>query len=584
MRGNLVAALAALGVVGCTLYADLPGGPDADPEDGARPVPNPPELAPVVVQRDPPPPLSGGTLAVSAAGDYAVAADPDRAEVHVVDLASLGVRTVKVDPRDEPGRVAFGERGLAWVVMRRSGDLVALDVQNARISVRAHACVSPRGVAVDAGTGDVWVACAEGTIAVFTSEGRRLRARAAPEWSDLRDIVLEADRVYVSRFRAAEVVTVGRDLVEIGRASNPGTDVAWRMAARPRPPHVGPTEARPEGPLLVAQEVTDPSGGAAYYSEVDADAAGRTVGATVSSPGRAPLALPLAVLPVDLAVARDRVAVVAAGNGHTRALPQVFVAPIEDSGRSLGEPVGLYLPGQAVAAAFTPAGQLLVQSREPAQLLVVERGAAHRAATLSTSSREDTGWAVFHSNSGGNVACASCHPEGGDDGRVWRLPTGNVRTPSLQGTVAGTAPLHWKGEVSDAYALVHSVFTTRMRGPTLKAAQLDAAVRWLEAIPRPNRLRDREHVPERGAAVFAARCASCHAGPRYTNNQTMDLGRLEPSQVPSLIGVAWRLPLRHDGCAVTLADRFWLCADSAHDAKALGPEDLAAVLGFLESL
>ena len=53
--------------------------------------------------------------------------------------------------------------------------------------------------------------------------------------------------------------------------------------------------------------------------------------------------------------------------------------------------------------------------------------------TLSTISRKDTGHLVFHSNAGGSLACASCHAEGNDDGRIWNFTCqGPRRTQSLQ--------------------------------------------------------------------------------------------------------------------------------------------------------
>ena len=38
---------------------------------------------------------------------------------------------------------------------------------------------------------------------------------------------------------------------------------------------------------------------------------------------------------------------------------------------------------------------------------------------LGGASVFDTGQALFHGNTGSFDACASCHPEGGDDGRTW---------------------------------------------------------------------------------------------------------------------------------------------------------------------
>ena len=45
----------------------------------------------------------------------------------------------------------------------------------------------------------------------------------------------------------------------------------------------------------------------------------------------------------------------------------------------------------------------------------------------------------------GWVSCASCHPDGFSDGRVWQNPEGNRRTPHLFG-LAHTHPLHWSAD------------------------------------------------------------------------------------------------------------------------------------------
>src|SRR5262245_57481306 len=68
------------------------------------------------------PPISGGTLLVSADNSTIVAADPDRDRIVLVDLATqsvvakLGLQTL-----DEPGRVVEGPPGTAYVALRRGG-------------------------------------------------------------------------------------------------------------------------------------------------------------------------------------------------------------------------------------------------------------------------------------------------------------------------------------------------------------------------------------------------------------------------------------------------------------------------------
>jgi hypothetical protein len=58
-------------------------------------------------------------------------------------------------------------------------------------------------------------------------------------------------------------------------------------------------------------------------------------------------------------------------------------------------------------------------------------------------------------------------------------------------------------------------------------------------------------------------------------------------QVPSLAGVAWRVPSLHDGCAATLADSLRLpCGGQGHGAATpqLTPGQLADLVAFLDTL
>ena len=106
---------------------------------------------------------------------------------------------------------------------------------------------------------------------------------------------------------------------------------------------------------------------------------------------------------------------------------------------------------------------------------------------------------------------------------------------------------------------MHEVFTGRMSGPNLDAHQVDALGGWLDAIPAPvgEAGIDTESAT-RGQSVFygEAQCSNCHSGALFTNNATVDVGSGGRFQVPSLIGVSYRLPLMHNGCATSLRARF----------------------------
>jgi cytochrome c peroxidase len=245
---------------------------------------------------------------------------------------------------------------------------------------------------------------------------------------------------------------------------------------------------------------------------------------------------------------------------------------------------------QATAVAFDGSDRLIVQTREPAALWFMGQGeTTPTAVTLSSTSRADLAHAIFHTLAGAAIACASCHPEGGDDGHVWMLDGELRRTPSLRGTIAGTAPYHWPGDLPDFTSLVNEVYTQRMAGAVLGPWPLDRLQKWVEAIPAPPAPSwlDAAAV-QRGQAIFQRSdvgCTSCHSGAKFTNNATMFVGTGASFQVPPLVGVSWRTPLLHDGCAATIADRFGKCATAGHGSiGSLSAEDISDLVAYLESI
>ena len=311
----------------------------------------------------------------------------------------------------------------------------------------------------------------------------------------------------------------------------------------------------------------------------------------------APAALPSlhrVVLGVDLALSPDgeSVAIAAPGNAAFPELGQVFVfafsllAPgqIAVCARGEAQPV----TGQAVAVAYAPDGAVVVQTREPATLQIPRYRVT---VTLSEESREDTGHRLFHSNAGAFLACASCHPEGGDDGHVWNFdPIGPRRTQALRGGLTGTAPFHWDGDMTSFTALVHEVFGRRMNGGSLTAGQITALERWADAqtVPPASPPRDASAVT-RGRALFddpSVGCATCHSGPHFTNNATVNVGTGGAFQVPALVGVGWRTPLLHNGCAARLRDRFDACGggDSHGHTSQLVTAQIDDLVAYLDTL
>jgi mono/diheme cytochrome c family protein len=610
----------------------------------------PPTLGTTYSQPVAPPAISGGTLLVLADGKTAVAADPDRDRIYVVDLSSRTLKlTIGLTVGDEPGRVIEDAAGRIHVALRHGGALLTADPTTGAVVSRRAVCAAPRGLAYDPATDLVHVACHDGSlVSLPAAGGDAVRTLQLDE--DLRDVVVSGSTLLVSRFRAAELLTVAADGTVSNRVELPAfssnearagqlftASVAWRTLPLP-----GGSVAILHQRGLVDQ-VQPIAGGYGGTNPCDAivHPAITTVaadGTTQSGPALAGL-----VLAVDMAIAPDgqRLAVISTGNSTnaimgdtsgTLALTRVFVSDIASTtdstigcqsdgthgpcspggvvtgfGGVAGTEPGLPIPvgagsgaagsagtggdsfggtapdagigsgtggdvgstcgvpdptvpqvvGQPIAVAFDGAGNIVVQSREPAMLAFADGNNL----TLSTLSKADTGHTLFHANSGGFLACGSCHSEGNEDGRTWNFNCeGTRRTQSVQTGLQGTEPFHWGGDEKSFPQLMTDVFVGRMSGPILSDDQGSALLSWLDAQPRaPKPVPADPAAVTRGQALFASPlhgCAVCHTGPHFTNNLTMDVGTGGLFQVPSLIGVGSRAPYLHNGCAATLADRF----------------------------
>jgi Cytochrome c len=659
-----LAAVAAFTSASCSITAhSVPPGPGPV---GAFGGPLQPAFGKTVVASTPPPPVSGGTLLVLRDGKHAVAADPARDAIYVVDLAARSVlHTIPLRIGDEPGRVVEDGAGHVHVALRGGGALATVDPLAGSILERRPACPAPRGVAWDSSTNSVWVACATGELVSLPAAGGGPILQATVE-RDLRDVMVGGGSLSVSTFRTAEVLRVSPAGSVARRDPLPSPDsqflphVAWRTIAGPAGAVIAVHQASTTQSLSTTvqggygggcglsagQLLAGSSGGAggsssgAPVAPVPADDAGEDGAAGLPTPpssgssgcymtvdavtnrasGGAPTSQPppaggpcgpetgavvgvltvvasdgtvtvntkfAGVLPVDVAVSKDgsRLAAVAAGNAFTQGLSTIF--EFDGCGVPQSAPQSSL---QATAVAFDPAGDLIVQTGEPASLVVFASSAdSGTTISLSGDSRADTGFDIFHTQAGGMIACASCHPEGGDDAHVWLLNGESRRTPSLRGTIAGTAPYHWPGDEPTLDVLVNDVYTKRMSGASLSSDQMSAVNGWVQRIPAPPAPSwVGANAVARGKTLFESAsvgCTTCHSGPKFTNNETMDVGTGGLFQVPPLVGVGWRAPLFHDGCATTLGGRFSACSTPAHGSiGSLTADDLSDLIAYLETL
>ena len=218
-------------------------------EDGGTAFIDPPPTGPrpsfpaTVTASVPPPPISGGTLLVTRDGTTAVAADPDRDAVYVVDVAGMTLRsTITLKAGDEPGRLVEDGEGRVHVALRGSGALVTLDPATGTVLARRAVCPAPRGVVWDSTSDSLWVACATGELVQLPAAGGAPTQSVTVE-RDLRDVLLVNGALSVTSFRSAQVLRLNSDgTVRHDQLGSPDTtfvpQVAWRAVAGPRWGHL----------------------------------------------------------------------------------------------------------------------------------------------------------------------------------------------------------------------------------------------------------------------------------------------------------------------------------------------------------
>ncbi|AKF05943.1 c-type cytochrome [Sandaracinus amylolyticus] len=606
-------ALASAMLTGCFRPPDATPTPDPfTPGPEARsPFIDPRFYEGNVTQEVAPPPISGGTLQLH--DGWAIAADADRDRIVVVDYrrARAVHAEVALPPGAEPGRVVTDGAGRAHVVLRGIGEIYSFDPERPRDGERRAVCPMPRGIAHDGARDLLHVACRGGEVVSLPAAGGPSVREMRVEGGDLRDVVVDGDTLLVTRFRNAELLRVSVEGAVMDRvAPSVVTDPfngfidstgVWREAVF-QPSVAWRTISMPSGDVaMVHQRASDTElqlAPGAYYATGFCDGSIVQSAVTVFTDhgaSRAPN-LGTSSLPVDLAVSTDEteIAVVNAGNQSGESAVAIYpLAALE----TRVEDQGCMFPNETVAGVQNPVavaygegGLLVVQQREPARLVMIERTTGQRfEVDLGGESRFDTGHTIFHANASRGTACASCHPEGGEDGRTWLFAgLGPRRTPAMHGDVTETAPFHWDGDLPDLRALSEVVFTGRMSGPRLSGTQVNALGAWLDELPAPVVTPRDAIAVQRGRELFfgAAECGTCHSGAMLTNNTTVDVGTGGAFQVPSLVGASQRLPVMHDGCATTMRERFDpSCGGDAHGAtQRLDDAQIGDLVAYLETL
>ncbi|MFM2400098.1 MAG: hypothetical protein RL341_2255 [Pseudomonadota bacterium] len=222
------------------------------------------------------------------------------------------------------------------------------------------------------------------------------------------------------------------------------------------------------------------------------------------------------------------------------------------------------------------------------------------------------------------MSCATCHNDGGHDGRTWDLTgfgEGLRNTISLRGRGAGHGRKHWTSNFDETQDFEGQIrvlaggsglmsdadFNTGTRSQTLGdpkagvSADLDALAAYVASLTAFDQSPTRQATgaltsnASLGRTVFINRnCASCHSGAAFSNSATNampNIGTLKASSgnrlgaaltgldVPTLRDVWATGPYLHDGSAATLE-----AAVRAHSGVTINNTDLSRLVQYLRQI
>ena len=534
--------------------------------------------------------VRSATIAITSDGTRVVTINPDSNSITTLDtkrelVVCTTPQTLSID-------------GARVFVVCRDGSLNEIDLDAMRVTRAVAAGFDPFGVVASGGR--VYVSTHDG-IAVFDETTlARVTTIATEEFS--HGLAIDGGKLYVTHFRSGKLSIIDLASLAVINVIATGLDsnVSQSVVISGMRAYLPQTRSNSNNPALIFDSTAFP-----IVTVIDL-----ANGVNLSSER---IAIDIAdrpsSLPVDIALTSDgRAFVVNAGSddvsiidlAQRRAIAHLQVG---------SSPRGIALsPDERFA---------YVNNTLSGSVSVIDTRNNTIANTIATTtipldSSILNGKILFNTSNQTTlakdrwIACATCHFDGGTDGRTWFFKDGPRNTPPLFG-IGETLPMHWSGDL-DELQDVESTIRNIQAGTGLASGasncepscdtappnagrskdldDLAAFMRSLRAAPRVIALGD---AALRGRALFASSgCASCHVPPLYVDQKKHDVGTgsnpLEHKgtsfDTPSLRGVADSAPYFHDGSAATLID----VVDTHGSATTLTSGDKNDLVAFLRTI
>ena len=578
---------------------------------------------------------SGSTIALAKLGDrrLALVADADGHAVRMLDTRT-GEELPQTDLTGEPAQLVVAGDGRVFVSVRDAAEVDVLEQvpgerPSLRIAGRVSTAEEPSGLALTPDGRTLLVTCGWAHVLDAFATRTLEHAFQVDVAREPRAVVTSADGrlAYVSHATASVVSVVDlmspdheirAERMEQADVNGTAGKLAWRQGfalARADMGILAPGVEANTGDTMVRSETYGGSSEFSGPSEVFDVAVIDEHSAKAADPAAPPRtngeSFTQCLLPRAAAydAAGEWLFVACQGQDtvwRTDVRPGMGARPA--TWKVEGAPTGLAIDGERRAAfAWSQASRTVTAFPVDAfHTAAQDKGEADLTRTYALGPRVETtdsvalGRKLFHTTGDPRIssdgrACASCHPDGRDDGLVWATPDGPRQTPTLAGRLAGTAPYGWNGARSTVKKHVTST-VHRLGGTGIDDASMDALVAYcmdMKGAPHAAKAPDQPLVAE-GQDLFessATGCSSCHMsdgtftdGNRHNVHSKAKGDPHRRFDTPSLRSLSGTAPYFHDGRYPTLRALLIASDGKMGHTSQLSPHEMDALEAYLGSL